>query len=544
MISNIIRKIQQLLSGKSATVCCFIIALLSKTVLMRHFLNVGTDKAALLISTKNLLGGHGISIGRTYATDLAEKVYVPYTGWPPGYSVLLSPFLSLFPDNFMLAAFCIDVLAAVIFFVYLFKIMRQLGFPVWLSNLFLLFQGFFLTEYIGTSYATDFLSMSFALAGWYYCSRLFTAEVKWPSLLLCAIAFTVASSIRYQYIPVCAGGLLWPLYQGFNKKQRKLFVAAALSLVVLGVAVGGILYFQKITSGSYVYQIPDVKKGWYPENILVTNPFSVHAVIELDFWGVQLSSITGISYPTWMLVFRLLAVVVMIALGLMAFKWLRKYFIEGFTPQAHVWMIGGLLSVYTIGLLMYLAATNSPQKGFDNWTFVTNGRYFALPMIFIQLALWRWLSVVTFSNRIKDFFAGVLISLFIFSGVHGAYMVAKSISKPFTPFSAILPAQPEMKTMLEFINEEKKKNPTITIVAGGTDNQFGYFADWYGVNAIFAPTDLSVVTLRTTKPVILFIAIPKITGSSYEWLVSRHGMSLYKEDNKWFYYTLQAEPSK
>jgi len=540
----LIQRIKLLLSSALAARICLLVAILSKLGLMRIYLNVGTDKAALLISTKNFLAGHGISIGRTFITDLADKTYVPYTGWPPGYSLLLSPFLSLFPDNFMLAAFCVDMLAAIIFFVFLQKILLQLGFSPWLAALFLLFQGVFVNDYIVSSHPTDFLAMAFVVAGWYYCNLLFGKERKWTNQVLCIFFLGFATLIRYQYMPVCVLGMCWAFYTGWKQHQNGLKNAAAciaISLVTITVIT---LFYQKNVSGHFLYQLPGMTKGWYPGNIFEAAPFSLNSFIEINFWGVQLSSFTGAQYTTCILLFKIIAAGLLVFFGFTCLNWFRKKYSTSFSATDNAWVTGTLVSIGIVFILFWLSITNSRQTG-TTWTFVKDGRYFAFVILFIQLFVWQKVFGRNFTSKIiRSAILPLLLVLYSFAGLHDVYIIAKKSRQPISSFKNILPAQPDMKVLLDYIAEQRKVNPGKTICIAGTDNQFGYFADWYGANALFYDPPYLTKAPETSKPVTLLVAFQLGATPFFKELISRPGFSFYKQNNGWLYYTLQAEPGK
>ncbi len=535
--------IKKILATKAATIICLLTAFLSKVVFLRSFLDVGTDKAALLVSTKNFLHGHGISIARSFDTDLASVTYVPFTGWPPGYSILLSPFMLLFPENFMLAAFCLDVLAAAILFIYLNKLLTKLGFERWLANLFLLFQGFFISDYLTTSHPTDFVALSFMVAGWYYCVLLWEKKTIYATVAA-ALFLLIGAAVRYQYIPVSAAGLGWLLICGIKTKSKVAIRQSITSLLLFGLVITCILLYQKMASGDYLYQMPYVEKGWYPENILWLHPFALHSIVELDFLGVQLASLSGKSYTWWMVVFRVIGAFLLLFIIVYGLVWLWRKWRTTLSPAEMAWAIGGILSLVNLLIIVYLSLTNSPQVHFGGWTFVMDGRYFALCIIFLQLAGWKFAVTALKEKGIKKGLANLLIAVYTFTALHGAYLCAKKVMQPFRPFSSILPAQPEMKAMVDFIAEQKRTNPDAIVAAGGTDNQFGYFAGWYGANGFFNPATLQKEMPRASKPVVVFFAVARRAEKEFASFAARPEVKLYNEDDGHLYYTFILHPEK
>jgi hypothetical protein len=136
----------------------------------------------------------------------------------------------------------------------------------------------------------------------------------------------------------------------------------------------------------------------------------------------------------------------------------------------------------------------------------------------------------------------LLLALYLFAGLHDVYIIIKKSIQPISSFGNILPDQPEMKVLLDFITEQRKANPEKMICIAGTDNQFGYFGDWYGTNALFYDPPYITQAPLTTKPVTLLVAFQEGAIPYYKEWISRPGFSFYKKDDGWLFYVLQAEP--
>src|SRR6476661_7627305 len=156
-----LRSFKQFFSGPIASTICFVMALFSRMMLLRIFFDFGSDKLGQILIARNFLGGKALTIGQVSAENLAHQIYAPAIynppiGWPPGYSILLSPLL-LITSNIALACLLLDFIAALIFLIYLRKLLQLLKFDSANVNLFLLFQGFI----IYNSGPSDFLGLTF-----------------------------------------------------------------------------------------------------------------------------------------------------------------------------------------------------------------------------------------------------------------------------------------------------------------------------------------------------------------------------------------------
>src|SRR5688572_17546875 len=97
--------IKKLLSSPAAAFICFLTALLTRVGMMRAFLGINPDKAGLLLMTRNLLHGNGITVNGSSLNDVSQTVFEHFHRWPPGYNFLLAPLLWLMENDYMMASF-------------------------------------------------------------------------------------------------------------------------------------------------------------------------------------------------------------------------------------------------------------------------------------------------------------------------------------------------------------------------------------------------------------------------------------------------------
>src|SRR5262245_53011005 len=76
---------------------------------------IGRDKIILMQQSRNLLQGNGLSIARYFVQNTEMPLYdfTPY--WPPGYPVLLAPFLKIFNYDVFWATTSLDLIFAIAF---------------------------------------------------------------------------------------------------------------------------------------------------------------------------------------------------------------------------------------------------------------------------------------------------------------------------------------------------------------------------------------------------------------------------------------------
>src|SRR4026207_2499559 len=106
------------------------------------------DTLILAVHSKNLLDGNGLSIPKYYSTALDSPVFDFTPNWPPGYPVLLAPFLKIFNYDVFWASTMIDLIACILFIFLVRRIAIELGFPFIAVNILTLIAGCFNYEFI------------------------------------------------------------------------------------------------------------------------------------------------------------------------------------------------------------------------------------------------------------------------------------------------------------------------------------------------------------------------------------------------------------
>ncbi|MEK6529215.1 MAG: hypothetical protein AABZ36_10090 [Nitrospirota bacterium] len=109
-----LNRIKVILSDKHTSIVIIALAIVARVIQLIFFYNIRVDGMYQVMAMQNFVDGHGISIGKVMPADLSTVIYEPLTNWPPGYSLLLSPFYVLFNNNYIAACIAIEILAAVV----------------------------------------------------------------------------------------------------------------------------------------------------------------------------------------------------------------------------------------------------------------------------------------------------------------------------------------------------------------------------------------------------------------------------------------------
>ena len=547
--------LKKYLSLPAISFLCFLLSLLAKIGMMRIFLEVGTDKFGQILIAKNFSQGHGFTIDKVYINNLTDEVFVYAIGWPPLYSSVLASLLLVFKDNFMLACFIIDCLAAIVFFVYLRKLLLLASFPVWFVNIFLLYQGLFITEYTSGSSATDFLALSFFVAGFYYFIKMVIDQAFDKSTLSGVIIFFLATCFtRYQYIPLIALLLLLVIITGIAQKRKHWVSKAFFALGFIFLCYGSWFLYNQFQPGDPFY-LTAFKKGFYPENVLKMSPFTVHSFINLHFYSVQLSKIFSIEYAYWKGLARWVQIPLLIA-GCVLFVrfFLRRRFVitnakEAFFTFGSIAAIGVMVILVLLSLFHH-KYIGPPVTGYTGppvfeWTYVFTGRYYALPILFIQIVAFWWVFLNPWKRKnILAFTAKLVIVLTIsIEMLHGAYYVVKKTAGPLTPYEQIIPRSVTRNFILQFITAQKQKDSSRKIIITGFDDELGYLANLYGVYGLFSPSVLNNTAPKAKEPAILLVALRKNEIQLMEPFLSRKDVKLLQQNAYLSYYTLYVEPN-
>jgi hypothetical protein len=107
--------INKIFSSKTATWLCILIAILNRIINVFFVSYAGRDKMFLVLQSKSLLSGHGLSIPQYFTSNAETPVYDFTPLWPPGYPILLAPFLKIFNYDIYWATTSLDIIIAIAF---------------------------------------------------------------------------------------------------------------------------------------------------------------------------------------------------------------------------------------------------------------------------------------------------------------------------------------------------------------------------------------------------------------------------------------------
>ena len=167
-----------------------------------YLFNSRNDMTFQILGAQYLLDGHGLSAAEISLADISETIYHPLNQWPPGFSILFIPFYLAFGKDYILAALAIGIVFAILLIFAGRAILKVLGVPSHLINLFTLLSGFF-GYYFYTKPCTDAEGITFFVIAIYYTLLLLKGKgnTVW-NLLLVIFCLLFSGFIKYLYIPV------------------------------------------------------------------------------------------------------------------------------------------------------------------------------------------------------------------------------------------------------------------------------------------------------------------------------------------------------
>ncbi|MDF2190958.1 hypothetical protein [Paraflavitalea sp. CAU 1676] len=535
------------LSSRVASVICFIIAILGKIILLKVFLTIGADKMGQIAITRNFLQGHGLRLLASSPTDISSSSYIWNNGWPPGYNLLLSLFLSPSGFNYVQASFVTDCVAALLFFWYCRKVLLMIDFPIWTVNLFLLFQSFFLFKYLQRDPVTDFLSLSLMVAAMYYVLKVVKEckvsinTIAWLSFFLLA-----ASSMRYQNFPAClflAGALT---FIGWFQKQPSWSTTGCIAVCFLIFCFGGFLVYQHFQAGKAYYLVP-VRNGFFPSNLLYMDPYVFTAFVNVHFLAVQASKANLASYTTCAELVRWTAIPLGLLFTLVAGRHFIKTRFRIRHAQEGFFFFGFITYLSIVGLLVLLSLRLDINIGppLFRWTYVMNARYYAFPIFYVQVCLWWYLFVrpVKHGNLWLRWLKVLFLGLMTFEALHGAYFTIKHCNRDLFVFRDTEIEKPEQALLTQFVKESQARDPDRKIVVASYFSRIRFLADLYGVSTILDIRTLSHQMPLSSKPAVLLAVLSRSELQMFEKFIHEPGVKLLSQTKDYYLYTYYVEPS-
>ncbi|HUR10636.1 MAG TPA: hypothetical protein VM012_04670, partial [Flavitalea sp.] len=190
------------MNGKTVVIFSLLFAIVLKCALAYYFFQFETDKSFQAIAAKSIVQGKGLTIPQVHANDLSIVHYEPLVGWPPGYTLFVTPVYALLND-LQTACLMVDLFFIISFFILLAALLKELNFPSWLTAVLLLFNGATISDNIFLSTPSDLPAVVFAVLACFMAVKLYQKNnISKPAILLLAIINFIPALLRFMYVPV------------------------------------------------------------------------------------------------------------------------------------------------------------------------------------------------------------------------------------------------------------------------------------------------------------------------------------------------------
>ncbi|MFZ9387412.1 MAG: hypothetical protein ACO25B_05985 [Chitinophagaceae bacterium] len=330
------------------------------------------------------MSGHGISTAVSLAADLSNTIYTPLVNWPPGYSVILTPFYILAGQDYLVACFILELLSSIAIIFLSRRILLLMEVSLSVVNLFTLFHGFFIYYFIFTG-STDSLSIAFFLGATALLTKSLKEDKKWYAMsILGGFLLFLSASLKYLYFPVVFTVPLYLFLYSIQRNNLAARKAACILFAITATGIAGLYLYQKSISGTGAY-ISATGRGFFPEHLLRAHPQLPAAFLTSNTIGM----IAGEAKPAVMTALRLLHLMLFAGLSVAAILFLIRGGLRKSGLFINFLLLSfGLIASITLvlsGLSLVVDKELIPPDRW--WTYVEDARYYGLADIMIHICV-------------------------------------------------------------------------------------------------------------------------------------------------------------
>jgi hypothetical protein len=539
-------RINKFLSSKEAAGLCIIIALISRVINVFFVSYAGRDKMFLVLQSKSLLEGKGLSIPQYFLQNPDVPIYDFTPHWPPGYPILLAPFLKIFNYDIYWATSTLDIILCICLIFIIRKICIQIGMPKAGVNIMTLVTGCFEYTFINESLPTDTVSLVLFLTGLSLTIRLLFIESFSMRIAVAASLFLFLPSLfRYNYPAISIGIIVLILLIGIRKKDALLRKKGVALMFITSILTLGFFILMKLKTGHAAYAAP-TERGFYPGNIIHWFPVIPSSFINIAFLTSQGVHLTSLSFDDLMIILEIINVV---CVTLLVFFFLSLFFkaefIKTLTPFKVFLILGFTASAILFGILGYLSLTYAVQKGFlHDWNYIYEPRYFAFANTFLQIAFIGW--AFLYQRTQKNYFQRILIwslSLLLFIEVsHNIYFNTK-VALNFKKYKSVVYREQDYSYFVSLMNEIRGKYPGYEIWAAAPgDNFYQYLATYHGFIGIANPDRLKSGLISVNLKTLLILMLYDHEKGDYQNFLSASKSQVLKKINDSNFYLIELTP--
>jgi len=537
-----------LFNTKTASLLCLLIALGCRIVNTFFVSFIGKDKMVLMQQSRNLLEGKGLAITRYFVQHAEIPVYDFTPFWPPGYPVLLAPFLKIFNYDIYWTTTAVDLIFAVAFIFLVRKIVLELNFPVVAANIITLIAGCFEYPFIYESSPTDMPAFVLFLIGLLFLIKVVhNEELNYTKLILTSVLLFLPCAFRYSYPPLSIAAPIAVIFLGWYLKKKILIKKGLISLVFVSFFIITFLIILKSMTGSAGYVV-ETGRGFFPGNIIHWAPFIFESFINAPFITIQLKNTAGISPEQSLNLLEVINSIMMVCL-LCVFLYLffKKLFFKSNDYFRWFLLFGIFISSAACLSLSFLTVTNKPQTelGFE-WNYQIDSRYFAFINLYLQIAFIGW--VFLYPSWKKNIFQKTIVCIFstlLFIEItHNIYFYTKAALNPakYSLSPTDDPEDPDYDYFIRILQSTERNNPGAEIyVVADNDEMYPLMANYFRHKGIYE-FNLLTSTLPWKKQTILILALYDPEMKSYQPFLDAEKTQFLNRINNVNFYKIYLRP--
>ena len=537
------KSIYDFLSSKKATWIFTIIAIACRIVNILYVSFINRDKIFLALQSKNFLSGKGFSIPQYFTADINNPIYNFTPNWPPGYPILLAPFLKIFNYDVYWATTSLDLVAAIAFIFLVRKIAFQLKFPTVAVNILTLVAGCFNYAFIIQSLPTDLPAFVIFIFGLYLLLRSVQNEkFGIAKFLLIALLLFLPCTFRYAYPPLSIAAFAAVIFAGWYFKKDMLIKRGLIGLGFLSILLICFFILLKTTTGTAGH-IVETGRGFFPEQFLKWAPIVTGAFLDPVFTTSQLIRLTGISVEGALLLLEVINAIMIVGfLIFLIYFFFRKNFFKSLDPFRWFIVIGFFISVATCVSLGYLSITYRPQPGWGNY--LGEPRYFMFVTLYFQLVFIGW--IFLFPSWKKSILQRIIVFVFslmlVTEIMHNLYFNTKLVFN-FDKYKTASFEDPDYVYFGEMCNQVIQENPDaeILVISDG-DEFFKLMTAYLGQKGIYDGFNFIKSMPPIKKKTILLIALYDQEIEGYHAFLSVQRAKLVSKVNGVNFYRIDILP--
>jgi hypothetical protein len=537
------KSIYEFLTSKKVAWLFTILAVTCRIINVLFVSEGGRDKIYLALQSKNLLAGNGLSISKYLAGAIESPVYDFTPMWPPGYPVLLAPFLKIFNYDVYWATTTLDIISCIFFIFLLRRIAIELKFPAAAVNIVTLIAGCFDYAFIYESLPTDAPSFVLFLFGFFLLLRVIQNEkIQLGKLVVVSIFLFLPCTFRYSYPPLSIAALLAVVVWGSYLKNGPMIKKGLISLTILSLLLIAFFITLKSSTGKAGY-IVNTGRGFFPENLLDWAPIGPGAFLNTFFTTSQLKNITGVSVQQAFGLLEIISAIMIVGFTIFFIQWFfRKKNFKSIDPFKSFLLIGFFISAATFASLAWLSVTYKPQPGWGNY--LGEPRYFMFVTLYLQLVFIGW--IFLFSSWKKSFLQKLIVfsfSLLLFIEItHSIYFHTK-VALNFDKHRSATYKEADYVYFNKMIGSIDTADPDaeILIISDG-DEFYPLLGSFLGYKGIYNGLELTRSVYSIKKKSILILALYDPELPAYQSFLSEQKAKLLDRVNNVNFYRVDIAP--